>query len=78
MVFGGERGLAPAALMDRLSDDGAVDLDSVFRRVFAYIFGNIDDEISSGFGDLVQLSDNFRDRGGCCFVRACINHRGRR
>ena len=53
VILGGERGFSPSALVDRLSYDGAVDLNAVLRRVFADIICNFDHELPSGFGKFV-------------------------
>ena len=56
MVLGGERGLSPTALVDRLRDDRAVDLDAVLRRVFADVIRDLDHELTLGFRKVVQLA----------------------
>ena len=68
VILGRQGGLAPAALVDSLRDDRAVDFDAVFRRVLSHILGDIDDEVPLGLGKVIQFSDNLRDLGGRCFL----------
>ena len=64
VIVGRQGGLAPAALVDSLRDDRAVDFDAVFGRILPHIPGNIDDEVSLGFREVIQFSDNLRDLCG--------------
>ena len=56
VILGGERGLSPTALVDRLRDDRAVNLDAVLRRVFADVIRDLDHELTLGFRKVVQLA----------------------